>query len=101
MKVAVFGDREIVLPFKALGLDIYPYEGGKPEDTLNELIQKGYIIIFVTEDIINKIKDQKILYLVNVNIVIIPGHGRGEGIGMKKIREIVKKAVGVDLGGEK
>ena len=51
-KIAVLGDRDSVLGFKALGLDIVPTEGVEEgRQALHKLAKEEYAIIYVTEQL--------------------------------------------------
>ena len=51
-KIAVLGDRDSVLGFKALGLDIFPTEGTEEaRQTLHKLAKEDYAIIYITEQL--------------------------------------------------
>ncbi len=100
-KIAVLGDRESVMGFKALGLDVHSAEN--PADarkTLHNLARDGETaIIYLTEqyaalmpDEVNKYKDQ-----VMPAIILIPGKDGSLGIGMKNIADSMERAVGVSI----
>jgi V/A-type H+-transporting ATPase subunit F len=49
-KIGVIGDRDSVLLFKAVGLDVFfEDEGESANRTLHKLAREGYAIVFVTE----------------------------------------------------
>jgi len=49
-KIGVIGDRDSVLLFKAVGLDVFfEDEGVSANRTLHRLAREGYVTIFVTE----------------------------------------------------
>ena len=49
-KIAVMGDVDSVLGFKALGLDVYPVAGPEEgHETLHRLARENYAIIYMTE----------------------------------------------------
>ncbi len=51
-KIAVLGDRDSVLGFKALGLDIFPVEGVEEgRQTLHKLAKEEYAIVYITEQL--------------------------------------------------
>ena len=54
-KVAVVGDRESVMGFRALGLDVFPAEPERAEAVFRDALrQEGqpYAIIYITEELI-------------------------------------------------
>ena len=100
-KIAVLGDRESVLGFKALGLDVHSAETvDEGRKILHRLAKDGETaIIYLTEqyasqmmDEVNKYKDE-----VMPAIILIPGKAGSLGIGMKNITDSVERAVGADI----
>ena len=97
-KIAVLGDRESVLGFKTLGLDVYPAE--TPEEarkTLHRLARDGETaIIYLTEQFAEQMQDEVKKYKDMVTPAI-PGKSGSLGIGMKNITDSVERAVGADI----
>ena len=57
-RVAVIGDKDSVLMFKALGVDVYTaVDGEDAKKLVNKLAQEDVGIIFITEDFAAKIQD--------------------------------------------
>ena len=100
MKIAFIGPEDGLIPFKAIGADTYA-AGENPDEVLKEVLKMDYGIVFVTEDTINKLKDKRIIVETEVNVIPIPGVGGETGFGRERIRNLIRTAVGVDLGGEK
>ena len=74
-KIAVLGDRDSVLGFKALGLDTYFVETtDEARHTLHQLAKEDYAII------------------------LIPGKTGSLGIGAQALQSAVERAVGADIG---
>jgi V/A-type H+-transporting ATPase subunit F len=98
--VAVLGDRESVLGFKALGLEVFFAENAAAgREHLAELAQGKYAVIYITETLaagltaeIEHYKDQ-----VMPAIILIPGKAGSLGIGMNALRGSVERAVGMDI----
>ncbi|MCK4352021.1 V-type ATP synthase subunit F [candidate division WOR-3 bacterium] len=99
-KIAAIGERDVILPFKAIGADIFPVSS--PEEAhsvLGKLLKEGIGIVLVPDDLIPGIKD----FLAQTTgtslpcILPIPGSKGSSGHGTKRLRELIKKAVGVDL----
>ena len=99
-KIAVVGEKESVLGFKAVGFAVFettaPQEA---EETVRRLAQEGYGIIFITEQalapslpILNDYKDRRI-----PAIIPIPGRQGTMGLGMTSVRQSVERAVGADI----
>lgn len=99
-KVAVVGDKDSVMGFTALGIDIFPvYEADEIKKTIHKLAEEEYAIIYITEqcylqgkDAIDRYKDNEL-----PAIIVIPGITGSMGLGMNEVRESAKRAVGVDV----
>jgi len=99
-KVAVVGDKDSVMGFLALGIDIFPaYEADEIKKTIHKLVEEGYAIIYITEqaslmasDTIARYKDNEL-----PAIIVIPGIQGSMGIGMNEVRQSAKRATGMDL----
>lgn len=51
-KIAVLGDQDSVLGFKALGLDVFPAETVEEgRETLHRLARESYAIVYLTEQL--------------------------------------------------
>ena len=101
-KIAIVGSRDTIIGFKALGLSIFPAKTvEEARRTLRKIATEEYATIFITDDFakdldedIHNLEREIPLY---PSIVIIPSHRGSTGLGMKKIRALVEKAVGMDL----
>ena len=99
-KCAVIGDRDSILLFKAVGIEVYPVSDGEQANkTLHRLARHGYAVVYVTESFYpacdETIKEfQSEPYPA---IIPIPDASGTQGIGMRAIKENVEKAVGLDI----
>jgi V/A-type H+-transporting ATPase subunit F len=99
-KIAVLGDRESVMGFKALGLDVYPAETvDEARQTLHRLAKEDCAVVYLTEQLgvqmeaeIAHYKDQ-----LTPAIILIPGKEGSLGIGMANVKQTVERAVGADI----
>jgi V/A-type H+-transporting ATPase subunit F len=99
-KIAVVGDKDSVLPFKALGIDVFPTEDAEgARKTIDRLAADDYAVIFVTEQAAKDIEETIDRYSRQMTpaVILIPGNKGTLNIGMKKIRDNVEKAVGVNI----
>lgn len=99
-KIAVIGDKESILGFSAIGMDIYPaYEEEEVKRIIPQLIEENYAILYITENVSRKV--EKYLEKLKKNkipaIVTIPNNTGGTGYGDKRIKEMVQKAVGIEI----
>ena len=99
-KIAVLGDQESVLGFRALGLDVvFAEDSAAAHRELTNLVKEDYTIIYLTEQLavylqadINKYKDS-----ITPAIILIPGKGGSLGLGKANLKSAVERAVGADI----
>ncbi len=98
--IAVLGDRQSVLGFKALGLAVVSAE--TPEEgrsALHQLAREGCSIIYITEQLAQQIPEEIARYddCASPAVILIPGKGGSLGIGMANVKRSVERAVGADI----
>lgn len=99
-KIAVIGDKESILGFKAVGFATFESTAPADDRTLiDRLAREDYGIIFITEqalarvtDVLDKYKDEKI-----PAIIPIPSKDGTLGLGMQNVKSSVERAVGADI----
>ena len=99
-KIGVIGDRESVLGFKAVGLDVFPCdEQETAKHILKKIAKEDYAIIYITEQLyqymtaeIDEYTDSRL-----PAIIPIPGKDGTLGIGMRSVKKSVERAVGADI----
>ncbi|MGI5970350.1 MAG: V-type ATP synthase subunit F [Oscillospiraceae bacterium] len=99
-KIAVLGDRESVIGFKALGLDVFPTEDAEAaKETLHRLARSNYAIIYMTEQLSVKLTQDIARYKDSVTpaIILIPGKEGSLSLGQKALKSSVERAVGADI----
>ena len=106
-KIAVLGDRDSVLGFKALGLDTFSVEDAEEaRHTLHKLakpaggVPSEYAIIYVTEQLAQTIQADIDRYKTAVTpaVILIPGKNGSLGLGAQALQSAVERAVGADIG---
>lgn len=99
-KIAVIGDKQSVLAFKATGMDIFtPDDKNEARKIIQRLANGDYGIIFVTEKIAVQIHETIKRFDRELTPVLIPiPSNRGTlHLGMDRINENLEKAVGRSL----
>ena len=99
-KIAVVGDKDSVLGFKALGLDVYPVESvEEARRCLHSLARENCAIIYLTEQLASQLKQEIARYqeALTPAIILIPGKEGSLGIGMAGVKTAVERAVGADI----
>ncbi|MDD3519940.1 MAG: V-type ATP synthase subunit F [Actinomycetota bacterium] len=99
-KIAAFGEKDIMLIFKAIGIEVFPASKNlRLEEQLEKLIKEGYAVIFITENVALKASAliKKYMNKTLPSIVVIPGLGKKENFAVDLLRQAVVRAMGVDL----
>lgn len=99
-KIAVIGDWESVMGFRALGLDTYPVTSAEEaRETIHRLAREDCAVIYLTEqlavqlqDVMNRYKDK-----LKPAIILIPGREGSLGIGKANLQSSIERAVGADI----
>ena len=99
-KIAVLGDRDSTLGFKALGLEVCsvstPEEG---REALHRMAKENFAIIYITEQLASQLHTDIARYKDSLTpaIILIPGKEGSLGIGMANVTTAVERAVGADI----
>ena len=102
-KIAVMGDRDSVLGFRALGLDVFPCEeAAEARRQLHQLARNDYAVIYITEQLSSQISAEIQRYKDEVTpaIILIPGREGSIGLGQSALRAAVERAVGTNILGD-
>ena len=99
-RIAVVGDWDSVMGFRALGLDTYPV--ATPEEArerIHALAKTDCAVIYLTEQLAAKLPDVLERYQDELKpaVILIPGRGGSLGIGKNNIQEAIERAVGADI----
>ena len=99
-RIAVLGDRDSVMGFRALGLEVCPVS--TPEEgreALTRLARENYAILYVTEQLAAQLPHEIDRYkdALTPAIILIPGKEGPLGIGMATVKTAVERAVGADI----
>lgn len=103
-KIAVIGDRDSVLAFRAVGMETFAASNVFEVNDLLKRLKDDYAIVFVTEDLAALAGDtlEKLKARAYPAVIPIPGAKGSNGFGLQSIRKDVERAVGADIlfGGE-
>ncbi len=99
-KIGIIGDRESVLGFKAVGLEVFPCDGlPEAEAAMEKMAEDKYAIIYITEqlysemgEILSEYADMRL-----PAIIPLPSKDGSLGIGVKGVKKSVERAVGADI----
>lgn len=98
-KMAIMGGKSSILPFKGIGIDVFPvYDISEAKITLEEIAQE-YGVIFITERVAEQMLDIIVKYNQKVTpaIIFIPSSTGTIGLGAGWIEENVEKAIGQNI----
>ena len=99
-KIAAMGDKDSVLGFKALGLEVCPVESPEAgREALHRMAKENYAIIYMTEQLAAQLPQEIARYkdALTPAIILIPGKEGSLGIGMANVKTAVERAVGADI----
>ena len=99
-KIAVMGDYDSIYGFAALGLSTCPVDNLETaKKRLSTLVNSGYGIIYVTEELARMMSDKIDEYksMMSPAIILIPGVKGNTGEGILSVRKSVEQAVGSDI----
>ena len=99
-RIAVVGDWQSVMGFRALGLETYPADTKEEaREIIHRLARENCGVIYLTEqlakdmdDVISRYKDE-----LRPAIILIPGREGSLGIGKNNIQRAIERAVGADI----
>lgn len=99
-KIAAIGDRNSAYGFASLGLSVFfvtePHEA---KVTVKKLVDDGYAVIYITEELLSKIPEELEKYKDSPipAIIPVPGVSGNTGIGAANVSRFVEQAVGSDI----
>jgi V/A-type H+-transporting ATPase subunit F len=100
-KIAVIGDNDSILGFKAVGVTAFPVaEPEEAKDVLRTLARDDkYQVIFITEEAAAAAEDTvaNLKQRMTPVLMLIPSSRGSLGLGMEQIKRNVEKAVGADI----
>jgi len=99
-KIAVIGDKDSVLAFKSVGVEVFDATSAEQAQSLIKKLSQGeYAVIFVAENLAEQIPDTlaKAKLKPFPAVVPIPTGANSSGFGMQGIKNDVEKAIGVDI----
>ena len=99
-KMGLIGDRDTIMGFRALGLTTHEVVTREQViGALSQVMAEDYAVIFMTERAYAEVQDVVRAYRERSLpvITIIPDNRGNLGLGMKRMRNLVEKAVGADI----
>ncbi len=98
--IAFIGDRDTVWPFMGFGIEtFFADEHESPARLVTEVSQKGFKIIFVTEEVYDGARDRidRFGEEATPTFTVIPSVKGSAGVAMQNIRDSVRRAMGAEF----
>lgn len=99
-EIAVVGDRESIMGFRAIGLSVYPvFNENEARAEIYRLAESNCAVIFLTETLAKNLTDVIARYRGELKpaIILIPGKEGSLGIGKDTMQSVIERAVGADI----
>lgn len=99
-KIAVIGDSESILSFKAIGLETCPVESAaEARKALHGYAKEDYAVIYLTEQFAQDMESELKQYATEIRpaVILIPGREGSLGLGLANIGKAVERAVGSNI----
>ena len=99
-KIAIIGDRNSVLAFKCLGVEVFTPDGkDEIRNTIDTLADEDYKIILITEQMADLVQDTIARYdsAVTPAITLVPSNKGSLGVGLERIDKNIEKAIGSSI----
>ncbi len=99
-QIAVLGDKDSVMGFKALGLTVFPVDNvEQARHTLHQLAREDFAVVYLTEQFAAQMEADIARYKDELTpaVILIPGKEGSLGLGMANIKKSVERAVGADI----
>ena len=99
-RIAVVGDWNSILGFRALGLETVPVKDAQEaKEAVRRLAKEEYAVIYLTEQLAKDMVDTLRRYkdALRPAIILIPGREGSLGIGKSNIESAIKRAIGTDI----
>lgn len=99
-RMGVIGDRDSVLAFKALGMEVFDAaSGAEAGQILRRLIREEFAVVLITEQLAAENAEliKKYKPTAYPAIIPVPGIDGTNGFGLTGVRQDVEKAIGADI----
>lgn len=99
-KMAVIGDKNSIFAFKAIGVEVFGADGEtEAKERVKHLAKENYKVIFITEDLAEKLEDflKRYRSMPYPAVIPIPKGGASSGYGMESLKRDMEKAIGADI----
>lgn len=97
--IAIIGDKDSVLAFKAIGVSVYSANTREDAEHTLKTLARTYKVIFITEELAAQVPELLKRYKTKPYPIVIPvpSANGSLGIGIAGIKSDVEKAIGTDI----
>ncbi len=96
--VAVIGSEEVVVPFRALGVDVFPLTNiGGARAKVEALVSQGYQLIFFTDELARELQPLIERFRATARPCLVALPFTAAESGADRVRDAVRRACGVDI----
>jgi V/A-type H+-transporting ATPase subunit F len=99
-RVAVIGDKDTILGFKAFGFNIFTVKDeSEAREAWQEVCKSDHDLIFITEEYYQKMGDLIAEFSEKPvpAVLAIPNIAGATGLSIERIRKLAEKAIGADI----
>lgn len=98
-KIGMLGGKNSILPFKGLGIDVFPVTSLAEAKKQLVSMAESYGVIFITERIVEQLEEEIAVYDNELTpaIIPIPSSTGSLGIGMARLHKNVEQAIGMSI----
>lgn len=100
-KIAVIGDADFVLPFKALGVEIFTVEKNREEilEAAQEILKQKFALVVAAENVAQAASEvfEPTQRQSMPCVVAIPTSEQSEGYATKSLGKLLKHATGINI----
>ena len=98
-KIGMLGGKNSILPFKGLGIDVFPVTNLEAAKEQLAKMAEEYGVIFITERIVEQLEAEIAIYdnALTPAIIPIPSSSGTLGIGMARLHKNVEQAIGMAI----
>lgn len=97
--IAVVGDRDSVLAFKAVGAAVFPVADAVEARETVKTLARSYSVIFITDMLAEQIQSLLDRYKTRTYpaVIPIPSAAGATGFGIAGVKKDVERAIGADI----
>jgi len=97
MKIGIIGEKNMVLAFNDLGIDVFAVEKDEDFDKAKQEIDNDFAVVFITETMAERYNLEDLYTKTLPAILVIPGAKGALGKGSAGLKRTLERALGSEL----